>query len=180
VSKRNSTPCSAIHALVIDPAELLDRFPADAMTPELMQRAQTLGLVELTADGNVRVSDRRFLETGSALARLGIPLGVILDEWETLIGHTDEIAEQFIELFEQYLAPSDWRSDLDINQARALASTLAHLQATARQVLAAALDDSVAGSTRAPRPTDRSRLTEARAPSPVSAAAPHPAGTMCR
>jgi DNA-binding transcriptional MerR regulator len=135
---------SDAHSVVLDPAELLDRFPAGLMTPELMQRAGALGLVQPTEDGKVRVTDRRFLETGSALAQLGIPLEVILDEWEALVAHTDDIAERFIALFEQHLTPDDWHSGLDADEARALAATLARLQITARQVLAAALDASVA------------------------------------
>jgi DNA-binding transcriptional MerR regulator len=132
-----------VHAIVIDPLELLERFPEGSMTPELLQRAATLALAQLTDDGKVRVSDRRFLETGAALAHLGIPLDVILDEWEALVAHTDDIATRFIGLFESHLAPADWRSGLGTERARVLAQTLAQLHATARQVLAAALDASI-------------------------------------
>jgi hypothetical protein len=127
------------------------------MTPEVMRRSAALGLVQPTDDGKVRVADRRFLETGSALAELGIPPAVILDEWEALVAHTDDVAERFIALFEERLAPVDWRSDLDTDEARALATTLAQLQATARQVLVAALDASVAR-------LGRERLSELIAP----------------
>jgi DNA-binding transcriptional MerR regulator len=133
-----------VHAIVLDPAELLARFPDGAMTPESMQRAVSLGLVRLTEDGKLRVADRRFLETGSALAHLGVPTEVILDEWEALVAHTDDIAARFVTLFETHLAPSDWRQGLDTDQTHELATTLARLQSTARQVLAAALDASVA------------------------------------
>lgn len=133
-----------VHAIVLDPADLLARFPDGSMTPELMQRAAGLGLVEPTDDGQIRVTDRRFLETGSSLAQLGIPASVILDEWEVLVAHTDDIAARFIGLFETHLAPADWERGLDREEARDLARTLAQLQATARQVLAAALDASVA------------------------------------
>lgn len=133
-----------VHAIVLDPAELLGRFPEGAMKPEVMQRAVSLGLVQPTEKGKVRVADRRFLETGSGLAHLGIPADVILDEWEALIAHTDDIASHFVVLFETYLAPTDWRQGLDTDEARELARTLARLQSTARQVLAAALDASVA------------------------------------
>lgn len=132
------------HAVVLDPVELLGRFPEGAMTPELMQRAAALGLVEPTEDGRIRVADRRFLDTGAALAELGIPADVILDEWEALVAHTDDIAARFITIFETHLAPEDWQEGLDTDQARELATTLAQLQATARQVLLAALDTSVA------------------------------------
>ncbi len=133
-----------MHAIVLDPVELLGRFPDGSMTPELMQRAASLWLAQPTDDGKIRVADRRFLETGAALARLGIPLDVILDEWEALVAHADDIAARFIGLFEAHLAPADWRAGLDTEEARELAQTLARLQATARQVLAAALDASIA------------------------------------
>jgi DNA-binding transcriptional MerR regulator len=132
------------HAIELAPTELVERFPADAMTPELVQRAASLGLVQPAEDGKVRVADRRFLETGSDLAHLGVPIAVILDEWEALVAHTDDIAARFVGLFEQHLAPDDWQSGLDTDRARELARTLARLQAIARQVLAAALDASVA------------------------------------
>jgi len=57
-----------VHAVVLDPAELVDRFPEGAMTPDVIQRAVSLGLVEPTAAGKIRVADRRFLETGATLA----------------------------------------------------------------------------------------------------------------
>ncbi|MBW3576065.1 MAG: MerR family transcriptional regulator [Actinobacteria bacterium] len=133
-----------VHAIVLDPVELLERFPDGSMTPDVLQRAASLGLAQPTDDGKIRVADRRFLETGAALAHLGIPLDVILDEWEGLVVHTDDIAARFVGLFETYLAPADWRAGLDTERARELAQTLGRLQATARQVLAAALDASVA------------------------------------
>ena len=133
-----------VHAVVVDPAELAARFPEGAMTPDLVQRAVFLGLAQPTGTGRIRVADRRFLETGATLAHLGIPVDVILDEWEALVAHTDDIAGRFIALFETHLAPADWQQGLDSEQARELAQSLARLQSTARQVLAAALDASVA------------------------------------
>lgn len=133
-----------VQAIVLDPGELLGAFPPGSMTPELMQRAARLELVAPTDDGQVRVADRRFLESGAALAHLGVPLDVVLDEWEALVAHTDDIANRFITLFEQHLAPGDLSQSLDAEHTHALAGTLAQLQATARQVLGAALDASVA------------------------------------
>jgi DNA-binding transcriptional MerR regulator len=133
-----------VHAVVLDPAELLAKFPEGAMTAELMQRAFALGLVNAADDGNVRVADRRFIETGAALAHLGVPLDVVLDEWEALIEHTNKIAERFIDVFERHLAPADWQAQLGTDELRGLARTLAKLQATARQVVLVALDTSVA------------------------------------
>jgi DNA-binding transcriptional MerR regulator len=134
----------APHAVVLDPAELLARFPEGSMTAELMQRAGAVGLIEPTEDGKVRVADRRFFEAGATLAGLGIPPGVILDEWEVLAAHTGEIAERFVTLFERHIAPEDWQRGLEADRARELAMTLAQLRSTARQVLVAALDSSLA------------------------------------
>ena len=133
-----------VHAIVLEPAELLARFPDGSVTAELLQRSASLALAQPTDDGKIRIADRRFLESGAALAHLGVPLDVILDEWEALVAHTDEIAARFVGLFETYLAPADWRSGLDTQRARGLAQTLSRLHATARQVLGAALDASIA------------------------------------
>lgn len=132
------------HAVVMEPADLLARFPPNALSAAAMQRAAVLGLVVPTDDGRLRVGDRRFLETGSTLAGLGVPTDVILDEWEHLVAHTDDIAGRFITIFEHHLAPEDWKDGLDTDRARELAAALARLQAAARQVLVAALDASVA------------------------------------
>ncbi|MCU1377834.1 MAG: transcriptional regulator, MerR family [Acidimicrobiales bacterium] len=132
-----------VHAVIVDPAELLARFPAGAMTPDLFERATRLGLVELVPDG-VRVADRRFLSTGAALAHLGLPLDVVLDEWEALLAHTDDVAGRFIAVFEEHLAPELNAGGVDDARAEELAATLAQLRIAAGQVLAAALDASVA------------------------------------
>jgi DNA-binding transcriptional MerR regulator len=131
-------------ALVLTPAELAERFPLATLTPALVQRAATMGLVEPTDDGRFRIPDERFLDTGAALAELGVPTDVILDEWEHLTRHTDAIARRFIAVFEDHLLPEDWRTDLDAARVRELAATLARLQHAAGQVLLASLDTSVA------------------------------------
>jgi DNA-binding transcriptional MerR regulator len=130
--------------IVLDVGELLETFPADTVSPDVVRRAAALGLVEPMPDGRVRVPDQRFLETGSALMRLGVPAGVVLDEWEHLARVTDRIAKRFIAVFEDHLLPDGWRDQLDADAAAALASTLGQLQRTAAQVVAAALDASIA------------------------------------
>ncbi len=132
------------HAVVVAVSDLLERFPEGSMTPDLVQRACELGLVHLLDDGNLRVPDRRFLDTGAALAQLGVPIEVILNEWQALTAHTDAIAGRFIDVFEDHLAPADWRDGLSAERADELVRTLAQLQGLARHVLIAALDASVA------------------------------------
>jgi DNA-binding transcriptional MerR regulator len=131
-------------AVVLDPGELMARFPGGTLTPDLLARATSLGLVESTDDGQVRVPDRRFLETGTALVGLGLPASVVLDEWEKLVGLTDEIAERFIALFTTHLVSPNWRDDMDSDAAARLADVLTQLRQQAGQVLLSAFDGSIA------------------------------------
>lgn len=84
---------------VIEVAELVERFSADAISPELVARVAELGLAELTDDGRIRVVSPRFLEIGTQLGALGIPADEIIDEYEALRSATDEIADRFTQLF---------------------------------------------------------------------------------
>lgn len=130
--------------LVLTADELLARFSPDLLDPAAIQRAAAIGLVELTDDGRFRIADARFLDTGAALAGLGVPIAVILDEWEQLSAMTDQVAERFAALFEEHLLPEDWRDGLDADATRRLAATLAQLRATSESVLLATLHRSIA------------------------------------
>src|SRR5687768_11154606 len=90
------------HEVVLDAADLLARFPPDALSPELIQRAASLGLIEAAPDGRFRVPDHRFLETGATLVRLGVPVDVVLDEWAHLVDVVDGVAARFIAVFEDH------------------------------------------------------------------------------
>lgn len=136
-------------ATILDPGELVARFPDGAMTPDAMQRAAGLGLVTLTDGGRLRVADRRFLDAGAALVTLGIPVDAVLDEWEALLRQTDDLAARFVALFEAHVAPEGWQAGLDDDVATSLAAELSQLHALARQIVVAALDDSIARAGRA-------------------------------
>ena len=115
--------------VALDPADFTAHFPADTLTPDLVERAVALGLVE-------------------ALVRLGLPAAVLLDEWERLVARTDEIAERFVGLFTQHLAPAGWEKGLDGETTERLADTLAQLRRQAGQVLLTAFDASMARKAR--------------------------------
>jgi len=128
-------------ALVMEPAELLQRLPAEARVPELLQRAAQLRLVEAESDGHVRVPDPRFIDTGAALIGLGVPGDTVLDEWEHLIADTDHIVDRFIDVFEEHVLPRTASTELS--------ATLRRLQDLAREVVGAALDRSITDRGRA-------------------------------
>jgi DNA-binding transcriptional MerR regulator len=130
--------------VVLDAAALAARFPAETLTPDVVRRAMALGLVESTDDGRFRVPDERFLETGATLVRLGVPADAVLDEWAHLVEVMDRVAARFVAVFEDHMLPADWRTGLDADRVTELATTLRQLRQTAGQVVAAALDASIA------------------------------------
>ncbi|MDQ2677985.1 MAG: MerR family transcriptional regulator [Actinomycetota bacterium] len=129
--------------LVLTAEELLARFPVSSLDPASIQRAAQLGLIEMRDDGRFVVSDPRSLETGAALARMGVPLDVVLDEWEALQATTDRVAERFADVFQQHLLPTDGLDDLDASTAQQLATTLTELRANGTQILVAAFEASL-------------------------------------
>lgn len=124
--------------------ELAQRFEGQPLDADSINRAVQLGLVELSVDGTATVPDARFLEVGSQLARLGVGLGTILDEWEVLAGVTAEVADRFVAVFDTQVLGSDWRERADAEVAERAAATLPTLVELAHTVLAAALDAALA------------------------------------
>jgi DNA-binding transcriptional MerR regulator len=80
--------------------ELLARFGGAPVTQADVQRAIALGLLEV-AGLDAIVHDAAFADTGPALARLGIPVTEILDEYEALLTTVDAVAERFRAVFER-------------------------------------------------------------------------------
>lgn len=142
-----TTLLGSAREVVLTPPELADRLPPEAFAPEAMARAVELGLIAFTDDGRVRIPDVRFVETGPALVALGVPVDVVMDEWETLTAETDAIARRFLEVFETHLVPDGVDlddADVDREQLAALGETLARLHQIAGQVVQASLDASIA------------------------------------
>jgi DNA-binding transcriptional MerR regulator len=86
---------------------LLERFPAAADDPTLLQRSIDLGLLEVDpADGDdprVTIPSPLLLDAGEELRRSGVPLGVVLDLVEQLRGDAATIAERFVDLVTDHL-----------------------------------------------------------------------------
>lgn len=129
--------------VVLTAEELLARFPTYSLDPASIQRAAQLGLLTLLDDGRFEVSDPRSLETGAALARMGVPLDVVLDEWEALQAITDQVAERFADVFQDHLMPGGALGGLDAGTTRALAETLGELRVNGAQILLASFEASL-------------------------------------
>ncbi|MGH1492040.1 MAG: MerR family transcriptional regulator [Acidimicrobiales bacterium] len=111
--------------LRLSPAELAERFEGVELTQADIQRTVEIGLVEL--DGaELVVSSEAFADIGPAVARLGVPVPEILDEYEAMSDAVGEIAERFRAVFERHVwqpfvargMPADELSSLSANVAQ--------------------------------------------------------------
>lgn len=83
-------------------AELAERFEGVELTQADIGRAVDVGLVE--RDGTtIVVANAAFVDIGPAVARMGVPVGEILDEYDALRGAVEGIAERFRAVFERHV-----------------------------------------------------------------------------
>ncbi len=98
-------PTLSRQTLRLPPAELARRFEGVGLTQEEIQRAESIGLIEI--DGSeVVVRNPPFADIGPAVARLGVPVSDMLDEYEALKPAIDDMAERFRTVFDRHL----WQS----------------------------------------------------------------------
>ena len=126
----------------VRPEELGTHFPEGFLTPEAVQRAMALGLVGLQGE-HVVVHSPRFLEIGSELAGLGIPIDETLDEYEELLAATSAVAERFTGLFERHLWGPFVERGLPAEEVRHLVEVLQRLSSLAEGVLTVTLRHSL-------------------------------------
>lgn len=120
--------------LPLAPQDLAARFPGGSLTPELVQRTIGLGLLG-TDEGRIVVNSPKFLEIGSELAGMGIPLDEILDEYEFLQQATATVAGRFTALFGRHLWAPIVEGGLAADEIRLLTAVLQRLSALAEGVV---------------------------------------------
>lgn len=108
-------------------AELATRFAETPLSQHDVQRAVGLGLLRLTDDGEVELPIPAYGDIGPAVAAAGVPVEVILDEYEQLTTSVDTITERFAAVFETHV----WRPFVDRG---ASPDELPELTSTARQL----------------------------------------------
>jgi DNA-binding transcriptional MerR regulator len=116
---------------IVEHADLLKRL-GGAVDPELIAKAEKLGLVISIAENCFEVPSPTLLGAGERLVGLGVPLDTALDMMDKLRRDTDRIAHTFVQIFLEFIwkpfddagrPESDWpqvRAALD--QLRPLAS----------------------------------------------------------
>lgn len=81
--------------------ELLKLFPG-SVTPETVRKVLELGLLQ--PDGlRFRMPSPRIIQAAGELARLGIPLGEMLDIIRMLRGNVERVAKEMVLLIEKYI-----------------------------------------------------------------------------
>jgi DNA-binding transcriptional MerR regulator len=123
--------------------ELADRFADVTLDPADLQRAQVLGLIGFEGD-RVVVSEPTFLDVGVALARLGVPIGEILDEYERLHEVAAQLAIRFTALFERNLWEPFVTDGMPADRLADLTDALSALGPLAEQVVVATLRRAIA------------------------------------
>lgn len=128
--------------LRVSPGELAARFPDGEISPDVIQRTVSLGLAGVDGD-HIVINSPRFLEIGSELARMGLPIDEIIDEYERLQAATSGVAERFTQLFERHLWAPLVESGLPGGEVRRLTEGLQRLSALAAGVVTLALRQSL-------------------------------------
>jgi DNA-binding transcriptional MerR regulator len=82
--------------------ELAEMFAGLEIDADAFERARRLGLIEIEGD-RFRVPSPRLLHAGADLIRAGFPVARLLDVYELVAAHIDEVARQFVESAAQHI-----------------------------------------------------------------------------
>ncbi|MEL7155573.1 MAG: MerR family transcriptional regulator [Actinomycetota bacterium] len=132
--------------LRLSPQEFAERFEGVELTQSDMTRAVDLGLIEL--DGtDIVMASAAFADIGPAVARLGVPVPEILDQYESLQAAIDGIAERFRAVFERHLWDPFVARGMPMAEASTLTAEVGQLAELATSVVTVELDRRFAGFT---------------------------------
>jgi DNA-binding transcriptional MerR regulator len=84
---------------IVTAAELAERWGAGEAAPDLLRKAERLGILRPLPDGNFEELSPRLGRASAELAALGIPAEAALDVAADLRKHSDAVAKTFVSLF---------------------------------------------------------------------------------
>lgn len=124
--------------LRLAPEELAARLEGVELTTENMQRAVEIGLIEI--DGaEIVVSAPAFLDIGPAVIAMGIPVSVVLDEYEAMAKAVDGVAERFRQVFEEHRWAGFEERGMPVDELADLTTDVERLTSLATAVVTAEL-----------------------------------------
>ncbi len=132
--------------------ELVERFPEAADDPEVLRRAEELGLLEPTDDGRFEAPSPLLIDAGAELARAGVPIDAIYDLVEAVRADLGDIATRFVELARDHLVDPVTTGDPGPERIGEVVETLRRLRPIALEVvrpfLAQAMRDAIDAAVR--------------------------------
>jgi DNA-binding transcriptional MerR regulator len=121
-------------------AELDQHFPSLQGDAKLLRRVERLGAAVPAGDDAFDV-DAGFLEIGATMHRLGVPLDVMIDEFEHVHAFARDAAARYVDQFERYVwEPSLAAGDADLQR---VAAAIAELREAAIAVLGGAMRQAI-------------------------------------
>jgi DNA-binding transcriptional MerR regulator len=115
---------------------LASHLPGVEFDADMVRRVIDLGLAEFSDDGiHVVVRSPSFLRIGSDLAALGVPPGVILDEYEALHEEATRIAQRFTGTFRTHLWEPFVRNGMPADEISQVVNALDRLGPLAESVV---------------------------------------------
>ena len=124
----------------LSPEEFVERCAGVEITQQDIQRAVQIGLVEL--DGaEVSIPNEAFIDLCAAVARMGIPILEILDEYEALMIFVNGIAERFRKVFQRHFWGSFVAKGMPAEEMSSLAMAVSQLTELAASVVTAELHE---------------------------------------
>lgn len=133
-------PSLSREPLRLNAAQLAERFEGVSLTQDDIQRAVDVGLIQL--DGTeIVVSNGTFADIGPEVARLGVPVAEILDEYEALRSAVAEIADRFRSVFERHLWEPFAEQGMPADEIPSLTADVGQLTELATSVVATELHE---------------------------------------
>jgi DNA-binding transcriptional MerR regulator len=87
---------------VVQGSELVERW-GEQPTPEVVERAERLGLVRPLGDGRYEVASPRLQRASEELSELGVPLETALDVIAVVKRHAAAVSRQYVRLFLEHV-----------------------------------------------------------------------------
>lgn len=133
-------PTLSREPLRLTPSELAERFEGIGLTQADIVRAVEVGLVEL--DGtDIVISNAAFADIGPAVARIGVPVTEILDEYDALRTAVEAIAERFRAVFERHVWQPFEAAGMPPDRIPELTNDVTHLTELATTVVVTELQE---------------------------------------
>jgi DNA-binding transcriptional MerR regulator len=129
-----------------DETELAAQFGI-APDPDVLDRLRTLGILERSDDGRIRVHNPTIIRVGRQLAELGYGLEDLLSVLRVLMQHSRSVADAFVQMFLDVQWKDYVEAGMPPGRLPELQELIERLQPLASQAVVAAFQQAMTGAT---------------------------------